>query len=434
MRATIFFAAFALAGNVHAEAIRSMPTAVPAEADAFSTTPDVCASGYVSRGIDSDGDCIPAIVEDALTNGSTNAQTSNAGFDADAAQGVLIDALEASTGSIVVDVALSTTALQVLIDALEVDTGTIVVNTALSTTALQVLIDALEVDTGTIVVNTALSTTALQVLIDAIEVDTGTLQVDVALATTTIEGNMFYRDGSVAGTGAGTWVSSWTITTGDGGGAPRTRGLVVQDLSAGSVPGISIIAGTSGRTELGFGAVDIGQSSGRIVHDENGDLHFLTNNTTQQTILDGGNVGINDASPAEKLDVDGNINLTGSLKLDDAVAFSSAPVATLAGYNSTLGAGTTFQAMVPDSAIKLLRMTATVVVAGTGGAGDTFYCGENANNISVTVSAEATAGTVTTSKAATPISVAMGATVYQWMESGASPTPTVNVVCEYGYQ
>jgi len=54
-----------------------------------------------------------------------------------------------------------------------------------------------------------------------------------------------------------------------------------------------------------------------------GDLTFETKNdvadallTERMRITSGGNVGINDTSPAEKLDVTGNINLTGVLKVD----------------------------------------------------------------------------------------------------------------------
>jgi hypothetical protein len=43
----------------------------------------------------------------------------------------------------------------------------------------------------------------------------------------------------------------------------------------------------------------------------NHDLHFYTNNTRRAVITNGGNVGIGTTRPAEKLDVEGNIHLSG---------------------------------------------------------------------------------------------------------------------------
>jgi len=125
-----------------------------------------------------------------------------------------------------------------------------------------------------------------------------------------------------------------------------------------------------------------------------------------------------------------NVNATGSYKIDDEVAFSSVPIGHVSGFNSTLGAGTTFQAFIPDSAITLKRITVTVVSAGVGGTGDIFFCEDGSDNeISVTVAAAAAPGTVTTAVGSS--NVAKDQTVNFRMESDAGTTPTVNVSCEY---
>lgn len=101
------------------------------------------------------------------------------------------------------------------------------------------------------------------------------------------------------------------------------------------------------------------------------------------------------------------------------------------GFSHTLGAGTTFFAFIPDENITLIRITVTVVVAGVGGAGDTYRCQDGSGNfIDVTVAAAAPAGTVTSNTSGAPI--ASADTVNGLLfDSAASPTPVVNVICEY---
>jgi hypothetical protein len=70
----------------------------------------------------------------------------------------------------------------------------------------------------------------------------------------------------------------------------------------------------------------VGAEVGGVAHDGSykGNLVFATNvgtnatsSTSKMWIMHDGNVGINDPLPAEKLDVDGNINTTGVVKVDD---------------------------------------------------------------------------------------------------------------------
>ena len=61
-------------------------------------------------------------------------------------------------------------------------------------------------------------------------------------------------------------------------------------------------------------------------------VNFLDDGTSAFYIEDGGNVGINDTNPNEKLDVGGNINVTGSYKIDDSDVINSGKCFVGAGY------------------------------------------------------------------------------------------------------
>tara|TARA_B100001013_G_scaffold28001_1_gene15360 strand:- start:3235 stop:5745 length:2511 start_codon:yes stop_codon:yes gene_type:complete len=63
-------------------------------------------------------------------------------------------------------------------------------------------------------------------------------------------------------------------------------------------------------------------SSNQIYYNDN-ELKFMTNGAWRMTITDDGNIGINDISPSYKLDVDGDINLTGSLRINNVVQILS---------------------------------------------------------------------------------------------------------------
>ena len=61
-------------------------------------------------------------------------------------------------------------------------------------------------------------------------------------------------------------------------------------------------------------------------------VNFLDDGTSSFYIENGGNVGINDTNPNERLDVNGNINVTGSYKMDDADVINSGKCFVGAGY------------------------------------------------------------------------------------------------------
>ena len=150
-----------------------------------------------------------------------------------------------------------------------------------------------------------------------------------------------------------------------------------------------------------------------------------------------GHVGISTTAPTDLLSVAGNLNLTGSVKINSGVAFSAIPVfhagATLS--STSLAAGTTFWAFTPDNSIILRRITATIQTAGAGGsAGTTWYCGtgDGGSQLSVTTSAGATAGTITSSTGSASISG--GTNVKGRIESDETTKPTGTVICEYDMQ
>ena len=52
-------------------------------------------------------------------------------------------------------------------------------------------------------------------------------------------------------------------------------------------------------------------------------VNFQDDGTSAFYIEDGGNVGINDTNPGHKLDVNGNINVTGDYKMDDSTIINT---------------------------------------------------------------------------------------------------------------
>jgi hypothetical protein len=101
------------------------------------------------------------------------------------------------------------------------------------------------------------------------------------------------------------------------------------------------------------------------------------------------------------------------------------------GFNMTLGVGTTFFATTPDQNITLKRITVNIVSAGEGGStGTTWRCGDGTNNLSVTTSAGATAGSNSTTAGTQAIT--SGTKVSGWIvSSDETVTPSANVICEY---
>ncbi len=72
-------------------------------------------------------------------------------------------------------------------------------------------------------------------------------------------------------------------------------------------------------------------TNNQIYYNDN-NFKFMTNGAWRMTIGDTGNVGIGDTSPSYKLDVDGDINLTGSLRINDVTQILGSPW-TVSGNN-----------------------------------------------------------------------------------------------------
>jgi hypothetical protein len=138
--------------------------------------------------------------------------------------------------------------------------------------------------------------------------------------------------------------SSGTITFGTG-GSEKMR-LTTTGLGIGTTSGTSTLeiekttttgSGFKLRRNLSSGSMDsplvnivedsqyADETTLRIQNDGSGDIINVFDGTTEVfTILDGGNVGISNASPSQKLDVNGNINLGNNKKITFADSSGSA--------------------------------------------------------------------------------------------------------------
>lgn len=111
---------------------------------------------------------------------------------------------------------------------------------------------------------------------------------------------------------------------------------------------------------------------------------------------------------------------------------STATIANVSGgsFSTGLSNGTTFQSFIPDAAISLRRVCATVAIAGVGGSGDTIRCNNAAGDgISVTLGAAAAAGT--TACATGTAAIAYQAQVFCHLDTGAVTMPLFNMNLEY---
>lgn len=86
-------------------------------------------------------------------------------------------------------------------------------------------------------------------------------------------------------------------------GIAGTAGQVLQSAGANASP-VWVSAGASSGWALGGNSVAALNTLGTTTAF---DLPFITNNTEKMRILSGGNVGIGTATPAEKLEINGNL-------------------------------------------------------------------------------------------------------------------------------
>lgn len=96
---------------------------------------------------------------------------------------------------------------------------------------------------------------------------------------------------------------------------------------------------------------------------ENSDLNLATNNTTRMTISGAGNVGIGNASPAEKLDVAGNIRFTGALMPNGTAGTSMAML--LSNGTGSAPSWSTFYISNPASMSAFGKWYTTIAWGGT---------------------------------------------------------------------
>ena len=108
----------------------------------------------------------------------------------------------------------------------------------------------------------------------------------------------------------------------DGGfvGLGTTNPSSLLHLESAASPSLQLKDTTQGTTLKVFSQ----DSNAHLGTFSNHPLVFDTNSSERMRILTNGNVGIGDSSPGHKLDVGGNINATGSYKLDDSDVINSA--------------------------------------------------------------------------------------------------------------
>lgn len=86
-------------------------------------------------------------------------------------------------------------------------------------------------------------------------------------------------------------------------------------IHSGSAGGVLLQAtnSTTGTTTGDGFTINLNGSHVELNNVENADMRFFTNNTERIRVLSGGNVGIGNLAPAERLDVIGNVRFSGAL-------------------------------------------------------------------------------------------------------------------------
>lgn len=136
---------------------------------------------------------------------------------------------------------------------------------------------------------------------------------------------------------------------------------------------------TNGNTSTGLGdgfVVDIDAAlKVMFKNQEAGTMAFFTNGTERVTILSGGNVGIGNTNPTYKIDVTGDVNYTGALRISGAAGTTGQILLSQGGAaNTWLASGSSGQLLISQGAANpqwqngstALATTAWLVTKNTG--------------------------------------------------------------------
>ena len=175
--------------------------------------------------------------------------------------------------------------------------------------------------------------------------------------------NAYYNSGSV---GIGTNSPNEIIQLHNTASAPCALHLTNTNTGSGNTDGLKVMVGT-------WGDVHIQQL-------EDADLAFHTNGTERMRLMNDGKLGIGDSTPSYKLDVAGDINLTGDLRINGVVQSfgggssvwsENGSRATYSGY-VTIGNNAEFDGVLTSN---VTSSTNTSVILRNGNGQSTFNDG-----------------------------------------------------------